>query len=333
VDAAPGRNEGAGVKRRYRTLGLAAGLTVTALFAWYVVRSLRGHDLSAYATPQAALGIVLAAILWSFGAPLLALAWRSMLSGLSTRRSLRELFAIVGITQFAKYVPGNVAQYIGRVGMSLARGIPARPLAVTLILETLLVITAAIMMGVGTGALSEVGLQAVHHHGAQLAVIATLLAMAIIGLFVFQRVAPALLQRYTPRYAPALDGTLLPPRLSLARALALYCAMYASMGAGLVLLARFVLPGAPHDYWLLTAVFALAWVVGFVTPGAPGGLGVREGLMLLMLAPVYTSASASVLVIALRIATTLGDVIILVEGIPVLPRGKSIPIAPSKHST
>lgn len=317
---APGRNEDAGVKRRYRVLGLAAGLIVTALFAWYVVRSLRGHDLSVYATPRAALGIVLAAVLWSCGAPLLALAWRGLLDGLGVRRSRRELFAIVGITQFAKYVPGNVAQYIGRVGMSLARGIPARPLAVTLILETLLVIAAAVVMGVGTGALSEVGLKAVRLHGAQLALIAALVALAIAGLFVFRRFAPVLLRRFAPRYAPALEGVLLPPQAGIVRAFVLYCCMYASMGLGLILLAHFLLPDAMNDYWLLIAVFALAWVVGFVTPGAPGGLGVREALMVLMLAPAFSAAPASVLVIALRIATTLGDVLILATGFLLLPK-------------
>jgi uncharacterized membrane protein YbhN (UPF0104 family) len=87
----------------------------------------------------------------------------------------------------------------------------------------------------------------------------------------------------------------------------------------MILLARLLVPGAPHDYWLLISVFALAWVVGFITPGAPGGLGVREALMVLMLAPAYTAASASVLVIALRIATTLGDALILVIGLLLLP--------------
>jgi uncharacterized membrane protein YbhN (UPF0104 family) len=194
-----------------------------------------------------------------------------------------------------------------------------------MILETLLVIAAAVVMGVGTGALSDVGLTVVQLHGAQLALIAALVGLAIAGLFLFRRVAPPLLRRFAPKYASTLDGTLLPPQSRLAQAFTLYCGMYVCMGIGLILLARFLLPGAPHDYWLLTAVFALAWVVGFVTPGAPGGLGVREGLMLLMLAPVFTAASASVLVVALRIATTLGDVLILLAGTMMLPRHRVIP--------
>ncbi|HEX5952021.1 MAG TPA: hypothetical protein VFY94_02485, partial [Rhodanobacteraceae bacterium] len=136
------------MRRAYRWLGLLGALLVTAWFVVYVVRSLRGHDFSAYATPRAAIGIALATLLWSCGAPLLALAWHGLLDGLHVNRTRRELFGIVGVTQFAKYVPGNVAQYIGRVGMSLGRGIPARPLAVTLILETLLVIAAAVVVGV-----------------------------------------------------------------------------------------------------------------------------------------------------------------------------------------
>src|SRR5690348_15397995 len=262
VPPAPGCIKDAGVKRRYRTLGFVAALIVTALFVWYVVRSLRGQDLSVYATPRAALGIALCALLWSFGAPLLALAWHGLLAGLGVSRARRELFGIIGITQFAKYVPGNVAQYVGRAGMSLARGIPARPLAVTMLLETLLVIAAGVVMGVGTGSLSAVGLQTVHRHGAQLALIATVVVLAIGGLLVFRRIAPSLLRRLAPRYAPALDGALLPSQVSLACASMLYCAMYVGMGIGLTLLAHFLLPGASPDYWLLIAVFALAWVVG-----------------------------------------------------------------------
>jgi len=311
------------VKRLHRTIGLIAGLIVAALFAWYVVRSLRGHDLGVYSTPRAIIGIALAALCWSAGAPLLALAWRGMLSALGVRKSRRELTGIIGITQFAKYVPGNVAQYLGRVGMSLARGIPARALAVTLILETLLVVAAAIVVGVGTGALSEVGLQAVHNHGAQLALIAVLVVFAIAGLFLFRKVAPALLRKFTPRYAPALDGALLPSQSSLVRAFVLYCLMYGTLGLGLIVLAHLLLPEAAQDGWLLIAAFSLAWVVGFVTPGAPAGLGVREGLLLLMLAPVYSTASAGILVIALRIATTMGDVLTLIVGWLIRPREQS----------
>lgn len=314
-----------GRKRLYRACGVVVVATVTALFIWYVVRSLRGHDLSVYMTPRAALGIVLAALCWSASVPLLGLTWRTLLAGLDVHKSTRELTAILGITQFAKYVPGNVAQYIGRVGMSLRRGIPARPLAASMVVETLMVIAAAIVVGVGTGVLSGAGLDVVRQHGSQLALIAALLLLATIGLAAFPRVAPKLLHQCAPKYAQALDGNLLPNRIALAKAFVSCCFMFFVVGAGLILLALFLVPDAAHNYWLLIAAFSLAWAVGFVTPGAPGGLGVREALMLLMLAPVYTAASASVLIIALRIATTLGDMLALAGGTLILPRRSLLP--------
>jgi hypothetical protein len=314
------RHGTADVKQIYRSLGLFVGLIITALFILYVVRSLRGHDLSVYATPRAALGIVLAASIWPVAALPLALAWRAMLVGVGTKKQWRELYGVMGISQFAKYIPGHIAQYAGRVGMSLARGIPARALAVTLILETLLMIAAALAVGVGTGLFSNIGLGFVLHHGSQLAVIAALVALAIAGLFVLRRLAPPLLQRLAPKYTPALDGSLLPPTSGLVHAFVLYCVMYLMTGASSVLLASFLLPGAPQDYWLLIASLTLAWAVGFVTPGAPAGFGVREGLLLLMLTPAYTAASASIFIIALRLATTLGDVLILGSGLILLPK-------------
>lgn len=329
---APVSPQRSGGKRLLHVVGFSVALVVTALFAWYVARSLRGHDLAVYATPRAALGIVVAALFWSCGVPLLSLAWRALLAGLNAPHPLRELFGIVGITQFAKYIPGNVAQYIGRVGMSLARGIPARPLAITLILETLLVIAAAIVVCVGAGTLSDLGRDALRTHGLQLGLIALLVVAAGVGLFVLRRIAPWLLRKFAPKYAPALDGRLLPPRASLLQAAIAYCLIYVVAGIGLIFLARLLLPDAAHDYWMLIAVFALAWVVGFVTPGAPGGFGVREGLMLLMLAPVYSTAAAGVLVIAFRIATTLGDVLTLAAGFILLPRGRHTRVGASRSS-
>jgi len=312
------------MKRSYRIASLIAGLIVTALFVLYAVRALHGRDLTVYATPRAFCGIILAALCWVITLPLIALAWRSMLSGLEVYKSWRELIAILGITQFAKYVPGNIAQYLGRAGMSLSRGIPVRAFAVTVMLEMLLVVAAAMMMGLGSGVWSTVGWALVRDKSEQLVFIAALLTAAAAALLMFRRIAPALLRRVAPRHAHVLEGGLLPPPAAILAAFVLYLLVYACLGLGLIILARLLLPNVSHDNWLLVASFSLAWIVGFVTPGAPAGLGVREGLLLLMLTPAYSSATASILVIALRLATTLGDVVNFVGGLLILPRSRLV---------
>jgi len=255
-----------------------------------------------------------------------------MLIGVGVKKRWRELYGIMGVSQFAKYVPGHVAQYAGRVGMSLARDIPARALATTMIMEVLLTISAALTIGVGAGLLSNIGLGVVRHHRSQLALIAVLVVLAFVGIFIFRKLAPPLLRRFAPKYAPALDGALIPANISLVRAFAQYCVMYVMTGASSIVLACFLLPNTPQDYWLLIAALTLAWTVGFIAPGAPAGLGVREGLLLLMLTPAYTAASASILIIALRLVTTLGDVLILGSGLILLPRRGSKPSAANSSS-
>ena len=52
-----------------------------------------------------------------------------------------------------------------------------------------------------------------------------------------------------------------------------------------------------------------AWIAGTLTPGAPGGLGIREGVLTLGLGPVLGSGDAAALALALRFVTLLGDVL------------------------
>lgn len=63
------------------------------------------------------------------------------------------------------------------------------------------------------------------------------------------------------------------------------------------------------------ASFALCWAAGFVIPGAPGGLGVREMAMLLLLSPVYGEESVLVASVALRLITIGGDLLVFLAGL------------------
>jgi uncharacterized membrane protein YbhN (UPF0104 family) len=59
--------------------------------------------------------------------------------------------------------------------------------------------------------------------------------------------------------------------------------------------------------WL--AGFALAWTAGLVVPGAPGGLGVFEAVLLLRLATVVPEAPLLAVVISYRLVSALADLL------------------------
>ena len=63
----------------------------------------------------------------------------------------------------------------------------------------------------------------------------------------------------------------------------------------------------PWTTWL--SGFALAWTVGLVVPGAPGGLGVFEAVLLLRLGGGLTAAPLLAVALSYRLVATLGDVL------------------------
>ena len=65
----------------------------------------------------------------------------------------------------------------------------------------------------------------------------------------------------------------------------------------------------------MAGVYACAWIIGTVTPGAPGGLGVREAILVLLLAPYCGEGVAVAAALFLRIATTLADLLSFLIGL------------------
>ena len=53
---------------------------------------------------------------------------------------------------------------------------------------------------------------------------------------------------------------------------------------------------------------AVSWTLGFLTPGAPSGIGVREAVLVFLLSPLVGSAEAIILSILFRLVTVGGDV-------------------------
>jgi glycosyltransferase 2 family protein len=55
--------------------------------------------------------------------------------------------------------------------------------------------------------------------------------------------------------------------------------------------------------------YSISWVVGFVIPGAPGGIGIRESIFILLSGGVIQEGDAFVLVALLRIINLLGEIL------------------------
>lgn len=75
-----------------------------------------------------------------------------------------------------------------------------------------------------------------------------------------------------------------------------------------VLVSGLTVGGAPGMAWL-TAAYALGYLIGFITPFLPGGLGAREGAVVAVLVTRYGLGVATALALAIRLANTLGELV------------------------
>jgi hypothetical protein len=82
------------------------------------------------------------------------------------------------------------------------------------------------------------------------------------------------------------------------------------MGIAADILARGLFCVTDHHVSLLTGTFAIAWVAGFLAPGAPAGLGVREVILLKILDHFYGTGVAAGITISLRVITLIADCLI-----------------------
>ncbi len=294
------------MKYIYRLCGLLIGVIATVAFAIYTARNLTISDFSVYTSPLVLASIAIASLLYATIIPISAWAWRGMLIDVGIIKPWRELAIIMGTTQMAKYLPGNVGQHIGRTTMSLARGITIRPFLTTVFAETLLAVISAVFVGLMSALLSKAGLHALKLKNEMFFAL-ILIGILIIGLLIYRPLVPHLLRRFAPTYAGSALETLLPRPPSLLRAFIAYCTNYLMIGTGLWILASALLPEMKHDFMLLLCSFSLAWVVGFFTPGAPAGLGVREAIMLGILGASYPGSEGVFIIISFRLVTVLGD--------------------------
>ena len=294
------------LKKIYRFLGLLIGLIAVVAFMAYTVKTLTIADISHYITAPAIGGIFVAALLYATIIPVSAWAWKNMLADIGCPHSWYGLSMIMGLTQMAKYLPGNVGQHIGRAAMSMTRGIAIQPFLLTVFSETLLALLAALVIGMTGAFFSQVGL-ASFASAHETIFIPALVGLLIVALLLYRPVVPRLLKRFAPAYGNSSLAGLLPHSFTLLRALAAYCLNYVMIGVGIFFMATALLPEVKQDFMLLLASFSLAWVAGFFTPGAPAGLGVREVIMLGMLSTSYPESNALLIIVCFRLVTILGD--------------------------
>jgi uncharacterized membrane protein YbhN (UPF0104 family) len=276
--------------RLLHTLRSAFAVAVV-VFAWLGLRGRFGEIGDALdATSAAGVAAALALVLLGLGAT--GLLWLHLMSCLGVRLPWRAGLAMFFVGQLGKYIPGSVWSIGAQAQMAGRHAVPVR----TTVTAGLVFIGYHLVTGVLVGTLVVLlgGLDAPWPDWLSLVALAGSAAA----------LAPAVVCWTGQRVA---GGVLRIGWADTVRVLALMAAAWTAYALALVLMS----PPLPwHDVAAYGGAFALAYAVGVVIVVAPAGVGAREALFVLLLAPLTSVAAATALALAARVVHTAADVLL-----------------------
>lgn len=267
------------------------------------------------------------ALAFASTAVFLVLGWRSLLAHMSHPLPLAASARVLCITQIAKYLPGNVGHHVGRVALARrSLAVPPTLTAISIAQESALACLASLLVG-AAGYAWQPALK-LPFATAAIDVRYGLAIVIGIGLLALGMVNGARHSRLRSR--PMLAGLIrvTPSWPAVRAALPFYLATSLVNGIAVFLAASAVATVHAPDAVLLTGAYALSWMVGFLIPGAPGGLGVRESALILLLGNAYPADTILAISLLSRLATVAADLLIFLAGALLTRRGIDIGAIP-----
>lgn len=248
--------------------------------------------------------IAIDSLIFGIGCFLLSTAWGLLLKWCSGQPvSLKLCHGIYGRTQLAKYIPGNIFHFVGRHVYGRNAGLKHLPLICASGYEMLGVVFAASVM-------SLAGMLLLDKHLIAISTPSVLGILVIVMMLIFGSSILA------PRVLKIVGYTDLPVRstrdlmIGLGSVYVIYILFFLIYGGILVGIVY-----AVHDFpdfrdaGIIMITFSVAWIAGFVTPGAPAGLGVREAIIVALLTHLIGEPQSLLVALIFRLVSIFGDIL------------------------
>lgn len=295
---------------RGRVLDVVRGGLLLVILVGVAVALWRNWSAVSTELGRMSVAAVALAFVLTVSAPLATLmGWRVLLADLGTRLPAAPAASVFLVGQLGKYVPGSVWTVLAQAEMGARLKVPRRRMAVVGLLS--------IGLGVLTGSL--LGIPALprllDRSGDAFSWWWVVLAVAVGAVLLW----PRLLNAVIARGLRLLRREPLEHDLS-GRAVALTAAWFVlawlCAGGGVLVLALALSPRAPLGPLLVTTVggFALASAAGMFSILVPAGVGVRDGLLALLLLTLMPLSAATAVVVVARFLAILADLVVAGSG-------------------
>jgi glycosyltransferase 2 family protein len=227
--------------------------------------------------------------------------WRFLLSTLGGNLRWGRAAETWFLSNIVRYIPGNIWQFLGMAELAADDGVSRVTTFTSIALHQALSTAVGIVLAAVYFAVAG--------KGALLDTIRPFLWLIPLGLLLcnprFLEWSLNTLLRLFKR--PPIKVTLTWTQLGLI--LLGYLGVWLIMGSAFALLAASITPVTPQQFAALIATWAAAYVIGYLSMITPSGLGVREGVMILLLAPLFPAPIPTIIALAARLWMVIAEVV------------------------
>lgn len=204
-----------------------------------------------------------------------------------------------------KYLPGNVFHYIGRNQIAVDNETShSGPVAAT-IAEMLLLTIAALITAIVFAGQHAVKWSVDNYSAHQIIIYFVLMFLVLLGVVIlYSVISKRKLTAGNIKPANSIQFTVA------IRYLMMYVIYFVINGVMFIMLLHSVGGELSNDlFFPVIGMYTLSWMIGFITPGVPAGLGIREAIMSALLIGLVEAEFVISAVVIYRIITILGDVV------------------------
>lgn len=285
------------------------GNIVTVIAVIFVVKKLVSIDID-YAQLLKKKNIV-PMIIVTIGLALVALfnfmPWKKLVEMFSGKElEAKDCVMVYSKSNLLKYVPGNVFQYVGRNALAVEKNIPHMEVAAATLFDVGLTVLAASLISLFF--LSDVILDFLHENPTIWHIAVVLIVLFILLVLIVAWVWQEKFKKILLRYQHLVTWQSI--KVLLWGLIYYILVMFLSSAFYLVIL-HYVLDVSVRSevYVQLFSAYTLAWLVGFVTPGAPAGIGIKEAVMMSVTGNLLGLDVITLSMVILRILSIFADVL------------------------
>lgn len=268
------------------------------------------HELMNLLNEKNIILISISLLLYLFVLSISSAYWSYLLQSFSeikhSKRS--ELMAVYAKSNIGKYLPGNFMQFVGRNLLANNLGYKHSNIILSTIYDMIYVVISGVLLLLFLSAfrLSNISLSNILSIPKDIYLITAVIIIIL---------TPIILLLFKTQIIKFFQKNQIITRVknSLWSGISLYLIVFLILGlANLLLLSLFSSEFTMNNYYNILFVFIISWLIGFIVPGAPGGIGIREAIFIYLLSQNYQIVVVTMIPILFRIISIIGDLIFFV---------------------